>query len=51
MRAVVQDGHRSAEALEVRRLDLPVPADDEVLVHACAASTESRRVYVSTSRA
>ena len=38
MRAVVTDRFGPPEALEIRELETPVPADDELLVRVRAAS-------------
>jgi hypothetical protein len=40
MKAVVQDSYGSADVLEVRDIDKPAPADDEVLVRVHAAGVD-----------
>jgi NADPH:quinone reductase-like Zn-dependent oxidoreductase len=37
MKAIVQDEYGSADVLEIRDIDIPEIADDEVLVHVHAA--------------
>jgi NADPH:quinone reductase-like Zn-dependent oxidoreductase len=40
MKAVVQDGYGSADVLELRDIDKPEVADDEVLVRVHAAGVD-----------
>jgi NADPH:quinone reductase-like Zn-dependent oxidoreductase len=50
MRAVVQDRYGSIDALEVREIETPRPADDEVLVRVRAASVHPDVWHVVTGR-
>jgi NADPH:quinone reductase-like Zn-dependent oxidoreductase len=50
MRAVVQDGYGSADLLEVREIDTPTVADDEVLVRVRAASVHPDVWHVVSGR-
>jgi len=45
MRAVVHDSFGSPDVLEIRELEKPTPADDEVLVRVCAASVNPADWY------
>ena len=50
MRAVVRSRYGSADVLEVRELDKPEPADDEVLIRVRAASVNRADWYRLTGR-
>ena len=50
MRAVVHDSFGSADVLEIRDIEKPTPADDEVLVRVCAASVNPADWYGVTGR-
>jgi NADPH:quinone reductase-like Zn-dependent oxidoreductase len=41
MKAIVQDRYGSADVLELREVEQPVPGDDEVLVRVRAASVNA----------
>src|SRR5262245_50733 len=50
MRAAMRDRFGPPQVIEIRELDKPVPADDEVLVHVRAASINIADWYEATGR-
>jgi NADPH:quinone reductase-like Zn-dependent oxidoreductase len=46
MKAIVQDRYGSPDALQLREIDQPVPADNEVLVRVHAASVNARDWHI-----
>ena len=50
MRAIVQDRYGAIDALEVREVERPSPADDEVLIRVRAASVHPDVWHVVTGQ-
>jgi NADPH:quinone reductase-like Zn-dependent oxidoreductase len=50
MKAIVQDVYGSADVLELREIDKPEPADDEVLVRVHAAGVDRGVWHIVTGR-
>ncbi|MGI3230472.1 hypothetical protein ACRJ4B_49195 [Streptomyces sp. GTA36] len=51
MKAIVQDAYGSADLLELRDIDRPVPGDDEVLVEVRAAGVGPEVWHLMTGQA
>ena len=49
MKAIVQDEYGSPDVLELRDIDIPEIADDEVLVHVHAAGVDRGVWHIMTS--